>query len=461
MILRPYQIQAIHEMRSLMQKGCRSILYQGATGSGKTALTAHMLHTASGKGMRAWFVVHRKELIDQSARAFKLEGLKHGIISAGYGENRSVAVQIAGIGTLARRLPRYRAPSLIVWDECHHIAAKSWGTVFKSFPSAYHIGLTATPERLDGQGLGAYFQRMIEGPTVSWLIENGFLSKYKLYAPVNVDLSAVHRRMGDYARDELAGAVDKPKITGSAVEHYKKYAAGKRAIVFAVSIEHSKHIVEQFQKEGFNAAHVDGETAADEREDSIRRFADGGVQVLSNVELFGEGFDVPAMEVAILLRPTQSLGLYLQQIGRALRPYPGKSEALILDHVGNCERFGLPDQEREWSLAGRDKSNGGNLAPIRICSACFGVQSPGKSACVFCGAIFPIKPREIEQVQGELKEVDQAQLAFKLKWKREQGMSHGFNDLVALGKARGYRRPQAWAALIMKARQAKKLREAV
>lgn len=457
--LRPYQTDLVNQARSLMHQGHKSILIQSPTGSGKTALTAHMLHTAASKGMRPWFVVHRRELIEQSSRAFKLEGLPHGIISAGYGRAPAMRVQIAGVQTLARRFDRYPEPRLIVWDECHHIAAASWGKIFRRFPHAYHIGLTATPQRLDGQGLGAYFQKMIQGPTVSWLIENGFLSKYKLYAPANVDLSNVHKRMGDYARDELNVAMDKPKITGSAVEHYKKYAAGKRAIVFAVSVEHSKHIVEEFQKEGFNAAHVDGETDKDIRSEAIRKFEAGEIKILSNVELFGEGFNVPNIEVAILLRPTQSLGIYLQSVGRALRPSAGKENALIFDHVGNVERFGLPDDHRDWSLEGREKGKGEYECPIRICPACFAAQKPGKDNCIYCGATFPSKPRTIEHVRGELTEVDKAQLALRLKWKRQQGMAPGFKELIEIGKQKGYgQRSYGWAAMVMKGRAAKKMR---
>lgn len=459
MILRPYQIDLVNKARALMQAGHHSILIQSPTGSGKTALTAHMLHTSAGKGLRSFFIVHRKELIDQSVRAFNLEGLKHGIIAAGFPQNRSAQVQIAGIATLARRLQRYRAPSLIIWDECHHLGAKTWGDIYRTFPDAYHIGLTATPERLDGQGLGKYFTHMISGPSVTDLTTQGYLSPYKLYAPSHVNLDGVRRQMGDYVRGELSIAIDKPKITGSAVEHYKKHALGKRAIVFAVSIEHSKHIVEEFQKEGFHARHVDGETASEEREAAIKDFSSGTIQVLSNVELFGEGFDVPAMECAILLRPTQSLGLYLQQVGRSLRPHAGKTHAIILDHVGNCERFGLPDQIRDWSLEGRDKSKGEYQASVRICESCFGAQPMGKTSCIFCGAVFSLKPRTVETVVGTLKEIDQTQLALKLKWKREQGMSKGFKELVALGKARGYKRAEAWAMMVLKGRQAKKLKE--
>lgn len=452
MELRPYQLSLIEQARNLMKQGERSIIIQSPTGSGKTLLTAHMLHTAATKGMRSWFVVHRRELIEQSSRAFKLEGLRHGIISAGYWPTAAANVQIAGIGTLAQRYARYPVPALIVWDECHHVAAGSWSKIFGAFPNSYHIGLTATPQRLDGQGLGQYFKKMIHGPSVSWLIENKFLSPYKLYAPANIDLSNVHKRMGDYDRAELSTAVDKPKITGSAVEHYKKYAAGKRAIVFAVSIQHSKHIVEEFIKEGFNAAHIDGTTEKGERASLLQKFSAGDIQILSNVELFGEGYDCPGVEVVILLRPTQSLGLYLQQIGRSLRINPGKTHALILDHVGNCERFGLPDQEREWSLKGREKGKGEFVQPVKVCQMCFGAQKPTPK-CIFCGYIFPVISREVAQVAGDLKEVDQAQLLLKFKKKREQGMAKSFGEFVAIGRNRKYKAPEKWAAVLMAARK--------
>lgn len=458
--LRPYQSELIDKTRALMQAGNRSILIQSPTGSGKTLLTAHMVGTCVQKRMRAFFIVHRQELISQSSKAFTSLGIPHAIISPNHGQHFQSPVQIASIQTLARRHKRYPKPSLVIWDEVHHIASKSWTALHAQYENAYHIGLTATPERLDGQGLGKWFSQMLEGPKVSWLIEHGFLSPYRLYAPSHVNLSGIRQQMGDYARGELSAAMDKPKIIGSAVEHYLKYAKGKRAIVFAVSVEHSKHIVEQFIKGGINAAHVDGETATDAREAAIRGFTDGSIQVLSNVELFGEGFDVPAIDVVVLLRPTQSLGLYLQQVGRGLRPNEHKDRTLIFDHVGNCERFGLPDQEREWSLVGREKPNGSYEAPVRICPLCFGAQSPGKTICIFCGALLPVKSREVETVAGELQEVDTAQLALKLKWRREQGQAAGFRELVEMGKQRGYKQPQKWAAIIMKARQAKKLNQA-
>ena len=380
--LRPYQLQAVNQMRTLMQKGCKSILYQGATGSGKTALTAHMLHTAQSKGMRSFFIVHRRELIKQSTNAFALEGLRHGIIAAGFFEDPRHLVQLAGIQTLSRRYRRGYSPRLIVWDECHHLAAGSWKALFEAYPQAYHIGLSATPERLDGQGLGTFFKEMIHGPSVQQLITDGYLSPYKLYAPMRVSTDGVHTKMGDFVRSELSSVMDKPSITGDAVEHYRRYCNAASAVVFAVSIQHSRHIDEKFLASGIKAAHVDGETPQEERDQTIEAFKSGDIKVPSNVELFGEGFDVPTIQAAILLRPTQSLGLYLQQVGRALRPAPGKATAIILDHVGNCERFGLPDEDRAWSLEGRDgRKRGGNSenTSVRVCPKCF-AASDSRSA---------------------------------------------------------------------------------
>jgi len=456
--LRPYQSKIIDETRALMQKGCRSILIQSPTGSGKTALTAHMLHTAAGKGMRSLFIVHRRELIKQSTRAFALEGLKHGIISAGFFEDRRYLVQLASVQTLARRLTRHHFPSLIVWDEAHHVAAKSWESIFKQFGRAYHIGLTATPERLDGRGLAGFFKEMIHGPSVQALIDSKFLSPYKLYAPMKINVGAVHTRMGDYVKSELSSIVDRPSITGDVLVHYRRFCAGKRAVIFCVSVAHSKHIAEQFNSAGIRAAHVDGETPQEERDGKIEDFRAGSIKVLANVDLFGEGFDVPAIEAAILLRPTQSLALYLQQVGRALRPSDGKDQAIILDHVGNYERFGLPDEERNWSLEGRsmrnreDKSNG---ISVKVCPRCFAAQIAGQPRCKFCGFVFEAKPREIDQRDGELGEVDIELL--RQKRASEQGHAETVEELTQIGIARGYRFPRRWAHHVFQARQAKKL----
>lgn len=460
MKLRPYQERIIDEARSLMQKGQRSLLVQSPTGSGKTLLTAHMLKTAAEKGMASWFIVHRRELVKQSIRAFANVGVRHGVIANGFIEDRSPLVQIGSIQTLGKRYQNLRRPRLVIWDECHHVAAGSWAKIFAAIPDAFHIGLTATPTRLDGTGLGTWFKRMIQGPTVEWLIANNFLAPYRLFAPTGVNTDGIRKSMGDFARQELSAAVDKPTITGNAIREYRRRAGGKRAVVFCVSVEHSKHVVAEFRSSGISAVHVDGETEVETRDDAIRRFERGEISVLSNVELFGEGFDLPSLEVAILLRPTQSLGLYLQQVGRALRPSPGKTEAIILDHAGNCERHGLPDEEREWTLEGgitRRKKQDDSGPSVKICKRCFAAQFPGRTSCSYCGHPFEVESRKVQEVEGDLAEVNAELL--RLKRKQEQGTAQSLEDLIEIGRQRGYKRPHLWAKHVWNARQARKLQK--
>lgn len=456
MILRPYQHKIIDETRALMRQGIKSILITSPTASGKTVLVAHMLKTAEARGMASFFIVHRRELVKQSTITFSEVGVRHGICAANFQEDKRPLVQIASIQTLARRFPNYRKPSLVIWDEAHHCAANTWKKIHEAFPEAFHIGLTATPARLDGQGLKPYFSRMVNGPSVEWLIEHKYLSDYKLYAPSTVNLVGLHTSMGDFIKSELSERVDKPTITGDAIHQYTKHANGKRAVVFAVSIEHSKHIVEQFNAAGIPSAHIDGETDIGIRDNSIGQFREGKIKVLSNVDLCGEGFDLPALEAAILLRPTQSLGLYLQQVGRTLRIHSGKNHAIILDHVGACMQHGLPDDDRQWTLEGKDKKqNNGDGIHVRICSRCYAAQRPGSKVCKFCGHTFEIQSREVEQKDGELTEIDVMQL--RRQRMISQGKCQTFDELVAEGKRRKYKRPFFWAKYVMNARQAKKL----
>lgn len=477
MNLRPYQTDLVARLRKLMTEGHRSILTVAPTGSGKTALTADMIRSAAAKRKTCWFLVHRRELLKQSMRAFDLVGVKYGVAAAGFYEDRAPRIQIASIQTLVKRHTRYRKPDLIVYDEAHHVAAGSWQQIIEANPQAYHIGLTATPERLDGAGLVSWFSHLVPGPTVAWLIEQGYLSPYRLFAPNALARVDLPTRMGEFTVASSAAALDKPTITGSAIREYQRAASGKRAVVFCASVQHSEHVVAEFNAAGIPAAHVDGETDPWVRDAEIQRFERGELRILSNVELFGEGFDLPGLDAVIMLRPTMSLGLYLQQVGRALRPVyaPGfdldtaegrraaiaagpKPYATLLDHVGNCERHGLPDDERDWTLDSkpRTKRDGESTIPVRICKSCFAAQAPGTDACRFCRAPFELQPRVVEQVEGELVEVDPEIL--RRQRRIEQGLAGTTEDLVALGRARGYKKPEQWAAHILRARQAAKLR---
>ena len=453
--LRQYQETLIARTRANFIAGKRSQLLVLPTGGGKTVCFSYMAARAVEKNLRVWILAHRVELLDQISRTLRQFGVAHGMVAPAYVADRRQQVQVASVFALARRLDRYPAPDLIIVDEAHHaIRGSTWGRVIEANPRAKLLGVTATPVRLSGEGLGDLFECMVQGPTMRELIELGALSPYRLFAPAGVDLSGVHTRMGDFVRGELEAAVDKPSITGDAVSHYRKLAPGKRAVAFCVSVSHAVHVAEQFRAAGITAQAIDGGMDRTLRANVLQDFAAGRIRVLASCDLISEGFDVPAIEAAILLRPTQSLSLYLQQVGRALRTFPGKSEAIILDHAGNVRRHGLPDDERDWSLQGAERKRGAQKSevPVKTCPSCFAVLPSATPSCR-CGHVFLVKPREVEQVEGVLQEID---VAAAMRMRRvEQGRAKTEAELVALGRARGFKRPELWARHVMRARAAR------
>lgn len=461
--LRDYQQDLIQKARQAVSDGVRRLIIQAPTGAGKTAMIANMLQGVSAKKNRAWFIVHRRELIEQSAETFDKVGLLYGIIAANFPQNLKHFIQIASVQSLARRLktvgthPSHH-PQVLIWDECHHITAGTWSKIMEAQKQAIHIGLTATPHRLDGSGLDKHFDHLLLGPTIRELIDKGWLSDYKAYAPTHINLKGLHTRMGDYVRSELEHAMDKPTITGSAIREYKRHANHKPAIVFAASVKHSQKITEEFKQSGLSAYHLDGKTDLKTRKQTIKDFRQGHLKILSNVDLFSEGFDVPGVHCAILMRPTQSLSLYLQQIGRALRPAPGKTHAIILDHANNIQTHGMPCMHRQWSLEGRTKQNRNKITDtslsVHICEKCCAALPSHQLKCPYCGNLRPIQHRKVEFEEGELEEIEKTQ-QFRKRMK-EQAEAADFNSLVQLGKQRGYKSPYGWAKHIWRARQSAK-----
>jgi superfamily II DNA or RNA helicase len=459
--LRPYQNELIVGARSHFRAGHKRVLIQLATGGGKTALCARMLHNAASRNKRVWFVVHRRELVAQVARAFDLEGIRYGLVTSDTKMNLAAPAQICSVQTLINRLDRVPAPDLIAFDECHHIRAAMWGRIVERHKDAYHVGLSATPRRLDGAGLGPpYFQRMICGPSPAWLIENGFLSKYRLFRPNTVDVSGLHKRMGDYIASESAALVNRPVITGDAIGHYRKHCPGARALAFCVSVEHSKAVAAAFMAAGIPALHVDGKTHDHLRDQMMADFAAGKIRVICNVDLFGEGYDCPALEAVILLRPTASVGMYMQQVGRALRTAPGKEYAIILDHVGNSLQHGDPDEERVWELTpGKEEKEKPKVPPPRTCGYCWASNRAGATHCKVCKRAFPVESRQVDQVDGELDEVNQDELAARRAAKVEQGMAQTLEALTQIGTMRyGPDKGPRWAMHVWEARQKKQAR---
>jgi superfamily II DNA or RNA helicase len=409
---------------------------------------------AVNKGKRVLIMAHREELLDQISDTLGQFKVRHEFIAAGRRHFPEIPVQVASVFSAVRRLNKIHTPDLIICDEAHHLApGSSWWKVFAHFSKAWRIGVTASPARLSGEPLGYAFDHMILGPSVTELINMGMLSKYKLYAPSTISTEGLHMLGGDFNQQELAGAADKPSITGDAIKHYSRLAAGKRAVVFCVSIEHAKHVQKQFSDAGISAGMIDGKMDKPTRRGIVNSFRSGQTLILVSVGIISEGFDLPAIECAIMLRPTASLACWIQQSGRALRIFPGKEYAIILDHAGNCARHGLPDDDREWSLEGRPKRKG-EYKPgvtVRICPKCFACMASTKTECQYCGFEFPVEGRKVEEKEGELVEVDPAVL--RRQRMKEQSKAQTYEELVEIGKKRQYKNPYAWARILVQIRK--------
>lgn len=459
--LRPYQTDWIAGLRASFQAGHSAPLGVLPTGGGKTVCFSYLTGRLNTAGKRAILLAHRDELLAQISATLTQFDVRHGVISAGAAYDRRLLAHVASVATVVRRLDRVQAPDYVIVDEAHHaVAASQYGKCLAYWrernPALRVIGVTATPQRLSGEGLGETFDDLVLGPTTGELIAGGALAPYRLFAPaVAVDLSGVHSRAGDYARNEVAAVMDKPAIIGDAVSHYAKLCDGQPAVAFCVSIEHAQHVAEQFRARGYRAASIDGKMEKTMRRGLVQEFGRGQINVLTSCDIVSEGFDVPGIVAAILLRPTQSLALYLQQVGRALRRADGKEAAVILDHVGNSSRHGLPDDPREWSLTGTaGRKTKAADAACRQCPTCYAVSPAAASKCRECGALFPVKPREVEVVDGELAEIELARM--KREAARTQGQAQTLEALTELGRMRGMRRPELWAGHVLAAREKKR-----
>lgn len=454
--LRPYQQEGLEKIRERFRSGDRAVLYQCATGAGKGVLMAYMARAAAENGKRAMFVVHRDYLLTQSSKLFSDLGVNHGVIAPQYTTTRE-PIQIASIMTLIRRMEKFPEQDLLIFDEAHRTLANSHMRVVHQWPKARIVGLTASPQRLDGKPLGDVYQSIVEGPSMRWLIDQGFLSDFEIYAPPSpgLDMSGVKTRFGEYDQIEAERRVNKPTITGSAVEHYKKLLNGKRAVVFCHGIKHSRDVVADFNSAGVRAAHIDGTMDRFERRTILASFARGETLVLSNVNLVIEGFDLPSVEGVILLRATQSIVIFLQSIGRALRPAPGKTKAIILDHVNATATHGFPDDPRDWNLDGVQRGkrdSDGPLIRVEQCERCFFVFERGPEFCPACAHVHTQKTRKIEFVDGELAQLTREQVeAAKRSRRIEQGSARTLEDLRSLAKTKGYK--PGWAERVFAGRR--------
>lgn len=439
MQLRPYQHQAKQDIYDAWDDGHSNVLAVLPTGAGKTVIGSDILldHNAPSCA-----IAHRQELVTQISVALNRDCVPHRIIGpkevvtlavrlhmedAGVSyHNPSARCAVAGVQTLLRRKVELRqwAQSVTLWwtDECHHITAENqWGTAAKMFPNAKGLGVTATPIRADGRGLGRHadglFDTMVEGPSMRWLIDNKYLTDYRIFAPPSdLDLGSVKTSSdGDFNKNDVKTAVRKSHVVGDVVKHYLRIAPGRLGVTFATDVETATDIAAQFNAAGVPAAVVSAKTPDSERAATLRRFRNRELLQLVNVDLFGEGFDLPAIEVVSMARPTQSFALFAQQFGRTLRLLEGKLEAIIIDHVGNVVRHGLPDAPRVWTLDRQEKrSKGGatDVIPVTACPECTAVYERTHAACPFCGhKVIPVARSGPEFVDGDLAELDAETLA--------------------------------------------------
>lgn len=409
--LRPYQKDFIDAVRVQFQHGFKRVVGVAPCGAGKTIMTGWMIRAALQRGKRSVFFVHRRELIRQTSETFTRLDIPHGIIETGCPLQLNLPVQIAAVQTLVRRLDKIPTPDFLICDECHHIVANSYKKVLDAYPNAFLLGVTATPERLGGITLADAFESMVESLSVNQLIELGNLTRFKYFAPdLSIDLSSVRQGFGDYNQSDLANVMAAPNIIGDIVSDYQRLAAGKSAICYCVDVEHSKSVADAFNAADIPAAHCDGETPRLERNFIVEQFRRGNIKVLCNAELFGEGFDVPNMQAVILARPTQSLTLYIQQALRPLRPDPNDPNkvAVIIDHVQNYRKHGLPNAPRDWSLIPNDRK-----IKCPYCSRLIKpVTEDGKKICPHCGFVFEkgngigFGSRKAVQGAGDLYEIN-------------------------------------------------------
>lgn len=390
--LRSYQSDLIHDIKLSITSGHKSIVSVLGCGGGKSVIQAEIARSATDKGNRVLFLVHRKELCEQITNTFATQGVDMDLCSVNM------------VQTVSRHINNIPAPKLIITDEAHHSTANTYKKIYDAFSDALKLGFTATPCRLNRGGLGEVYDDLITSVSTKWLIDNNYLSPYKYYSVKLADTSGLHVKAGDYKADEVAELMQRSEIYGETVKQWEKLAKNKKTIAYCASVEAAEETAEQFRQAGYTAASLSGSTPKELRTQIMQDFRDSKIMILTNCELFGEGLDVPDCECTVLLRPTQSLTLYIQQSMRSMRYMPDKT-AIIIDHVGNCYLHGLPDDDREWTLEPKKKQE--NIVKIRECPNCYAVYPPTKSKCPYCGyeAVKEIQRKDKAVVEIDLVEM--------------------------------------------------------
>jgi superfamily II DNA or RNA helicase len=456
MQLRPYQTEVIDHFERIVANGERRVILVAPTGAGKTIIGAEIIKGEASACRNVLVLAHRREIIKQTSLKLFSYGVDHGIIQSGLVPRLAERVQVASVATLwarAIRTERMELPpaDLLVVDECHHCPANTYSRIIESYPNAVLLGLTATPCRGDGRGLGGIFDVIIECPQVAELIEQKYLVRTRQYAPVDPDLRGVRTQAGDYVESQLADRMDRPNLVGDIVTHFLRFGERRRTVCFAVNVGHSIHIRDEFLRSGVRAEHIDGSTPKPERDAALARLASGETEVVTNCAILTEGWDMPEVGCVILARPTRKMGLYRQMVGRVLRPAPGKADAIVLDHSGAVFRHGFVEDHVEWTLdperraqsplhAARSESR--SSSRLLECTQCSAIRTAGEP-CPHCGFLPKRPPRSIAFTDGELGLVDGTRSAHAQNYgPAARAQWHGM--LTAIATSRGYK--PGWAA---------------
>ena len=418
MNLRPYQIKAIEDIRHHFSKGKKRILLVAPTGSGKTVIASSMMQKAKERSKFNLFVAHRRELVMQCSRKLADFGLNHGVIMAEKSPNAMADIQVASIQTFVARKDRddFIKPNadIVILDEAHRSVSGQFTELLKVYPNSFIIGLTATPIRNDGRGLGNIYEEIVECGSIKELTEQGYLVPNRIVAPTIPDLQKIRIVAGDYEKKALIKKMNTAKLVGDIVSHWIKYGENRATVIFATSIAHSKHIANIFRQNGVPSGHIDSEQNELERETQLANLNSGKIKVLSNCQILTEGWDQPKISCVIIARPTKSYPMYLQMIGRTLRPYPNKKDTLIIDHSGCVYEHGFPEDAGNWTLSTKKPKTKDKIKdpqPIEkqpfTCVRCDTVYAPNRDdyACPNCALIPTKKERIVLISEGRLVEM--------------------------------------------------------
>jgi len=508
--LRPRQLQAVADLRQAYGSGHRAPILVAPTGFGKTATAAEIVRLCISRGRSVWFLAHLREILDDTSSRLLAAGIHHGSIRAGRSADYSQLVQVVAVQTAVRRL-RLPRPHLIIIDECHLAIASSYQKVIAAAGHPLLLGLTGTPQRLDGRGLREVFDLLVPTCSTAELIDEQLLAPVRVFAPPGADLSGIGRRGGDFDQGQAGAVMSKPAVVGDALSHWKKLCAGRRGVAFTATVGHAEAVAEQWRSAGFRAMAVHGGSDDAERREAIAGLRAGRLDLVACAQLWIAGVDVPEIDAVIWLRPTSSLTAWLQGNGRGLRIATGKRDLLVLDHVGNAARLGHPLTVHEWTLDGRSKRDREQAPSVKVCPSCFAAMPSAARVCPECGHQFQPEPRELQHVDGELVEIagvgvpagglkvgdlvrdnttgethvvgamtpyQPSVKGFWLVWgdvglldgkplgayspdctfvsrpdhRREQAQASTIEELIQIGKRRGMKNPHGWARHVMAAR---------